>query len=190
LCAFYGHGSQPGVTALPRRGIQQESENAMAATNGGQHPYADNAPAVSVLSQYIKDLSFENPNAPESVSGRGPQPSIKLDFNVNVKPLAENDVEVELRIEGRTEQQDKVLFNVDLIYAGVFRLRNVPPELRQPIVLIECPRLLFPFARQIISDITQSGGFPPLLLDPVDFTRLYHERFMPGPGQDQPQAQT
>ncbi len=161
----------------------------MATSNGGQHPYADNAPAVTALSQYIKDLSFENPNAPESVSGKGPQPSIKLDFNVSVKPLAETDVEVELRIEARTEQQDKILFNIDLIYAGVFRLRNVPPELKQPIVLIECPRLLFPFARQIISDITQTGGFPPLLLDPVDFTRLYHERFMPGPEQDQPRPQ-
>jgi preprotein translocase subunit SecB len=172
-----------------RGGNQQESENVMAASNGGLHPYADNAPAVSVLSQYIKDLSFENPNAPESVSGKGPQPSIKLDFNVSVKPLIENDFEVELRIEGRTEQQDKVLFSVDLIYAGVFRLRNVPPELTQPIVLIECPRLLFPFARQIVSDITQAGGFPPLMLDPVDFTRLYHERFVSGPEEGQPQAQ-
>jgi preprotein translocase subunit SecB len=160
----------------------------MATTNGGElHPYAENAPAVSVLSQYIKDLSFENPNAPDSVSGRGPQPAIKLDFNVNAKPLTGEDVEVEFRIEARAERGETVLFNVDLVYAGTFRLRNVPPELKQPIVLIECPRLLFPFARQIVSDITQGGGFPPLMIDPIDFGRLYQERFMPGPNQARPQ---
>jgi len=160
----------------------------MATANGGPNPHAENAPAITVLAQYIKDLSFENPNAPESVSGKGPQPTIRIEFNVGAKPAGE-DVEVELRIEGRAEQNDKVLFSVDLVYAGIFRIRNVQQELFQPILLIECPRMLFPFARQIVSEVTQSGGFPPLMIDPVDFGRLYQERFMAAQGgQPQPQA--
>lgn len=159
----------------------------MATTNGGLHPYAKDAPAITVISQYIKDLSFENPNAPGSVNGTGLPPTIKIEFYVGAQPVAEGDIEVELRIEGRAEQQDKLLFSVDLVYAGVFRVRNVPQEALQPIILIECPRMLFPFARQIVSATTQSGGFPPLTVDPVDFTRLYYERF--SQGQNQPQVQ-
>jgi preprotein translocase subunit SecB len=157
----------------------------MATTNGGPNLHAA-LPSLNVMTQYIKDLSFENPNAPDSVSGTGAPPSIKVEFNVSAKQLGGNDIEVELRIEARAEQEAKLLFNVDLVYAGVFRLMNFPQEAMQPAVLIECPRLLFPFARQIISDTTQSGGFPPLMIDPVDFARLYHERLAQG---QVPQAQ-
>ncbi len=162
----------------------------MATTNGGPNPEAAFLPAINVISQYIKDLSFENPNAPESMRGTGPHPTIKVEFNVSAKPVAEGDIEVELKIEARAQQEERLLFNIDLAYAGIFRVRNVQQEVLQPIILIECPRLLFPFARQIVSDVTQTGGFPPLLIDPVDFARLYQERFMPGPqqGQAQPQA--
>lgn len=148
----------------------------MATTNGGPNPEAAFLPAINVLSQYVKDLSFENPNAPESLRGEGSQPTIKVEFNVGAKPLPGNDIEVELRIQARAEQESKVLFNVELAYAGVFRAMNIPQEALQPVVLIECPRILFPFARQIISDATQNGGFPPLRIDPVDFDRLYQER--------------
>lgn len=159
----------------------------MATTNGGPNPHAAAMPAINVITQYIKDLSFENPNAPESLKGTGPHPTIKIEFNVSAKPVAEGDIEVELRIEGRAQQEETILFSIDLVYAGVFRVRNVPQEALQPIILIECPRMLFPFARQIVSDTTQSGGFPPLMIDPVDFGRLYQERFLQG--QDQPQVQ-
>jgi preprotein translocase subunit SecB len=159
----------------------------MATTNGGPNPHAAAMPAITVITQYIKDLSFENPNAPESLKGTGPHPTIKIEFNVSAKPVAEGDIEVELRIEGRAQQEETILFSIDLVYAGVFRLRNVPQEALQPLMLIECPRMLFPFARQIVSETTQSGGFPPLMIDPVDFGRLYQERFLQG--QPQPQVQ-
>ncbi len=128
-----------------------------------------------------RDLSFENPNAPESVRGTGPHPTIKVEFNVSAKPVADNDLEVELRIQAHAAQEEKVLFAIELVYAGVFRVRNVPQEVLQAIILIECPRMLFPFARQIVSDVTQNGGFPPLMLDPVDFARLYQERILTQP---------
>lgn len=148
----------------------------MATTNGGPNPEAAFLPAINVFSQYVKDFSFENPNAPESLHGSGPQPSIEVEFNVGAKPLPNNDIEVELRIQARAEQESKVLFNVELTYAGVFRIQNIPQEVFHALVLIECPRILFPFARQIISDATQNGGFPPLRIDPLDFARLYEER--------------
>ena len=97
------------------------------------------------------------------------QPQINIQINVNAKPLADNDFEVELKIEGKAEVPDLLLFSFELLYAGVFRIQNVPQENLQPIVMIECPRLLFPFAREMIATAVRNGGFPPLMLDPVDF---------------------
>jgi preprotein translocase subunit SecB len=90
--------------------------------------------------------------------------------------LSETDVEVELRLEGKAEANGSVMFNIELVFAGVFRIQNVPQENIQPLMLIECPRLLFPFAREIIASAVRNGGFPPLLLDPIDFVALYRQR--------------
>lgn len=138
---------------------------------------ADEAPAINALAQYTKDLSFENPNAPRSLQpqdGQGPQISIQV--NVNAQQLAEADFEVELTLEGDAKINGDVLFAFDLKYAGVFRMRNIPQDQVHPAVMIECPRLLFPFAREIVATAVRNGGFPPLLLDPVDFVALYQQR--------------
>ena len=152
----------------------------MADPNGG--PKLDGPPRLNVLAQYIKDFSFENPNAPQSLSP-GQQPSINIQINVNVKGLAENDYEVELKIEGKADSAGTVLFGFDLTYAGVFRIQNVPQENMHPLVMIECPRLLFPFAREIVATAVRDGGFPPLLIDPIDFVALYRQKL----GELQPQ---
>jgi preprotein translocase subunit SecB len=115
------------------------------------------------------------PNAPGSLNP-SQQPQINISINVNAKPMAEADVEVELKLEGRAEIPGSLLFSFELDYAGVFRIQNVPADAMQPLTLIECPRLLFPFAREIISTAVRNGGFPPLLLDPIDFVSLYHQR--------------
>jgi preprotein translocase subunit SecB len=151
----------------------------MSMTNGG--PPAEGAPnqappSLNVLTQYVKDLSFENPNAPRSLTQQPEQPKINIQINVNAKPLTNTDFEVELKIEGRAEMPSSFMFGFDLLYAGMFRLQNVPQENIQPIVMIECPRLLFPFARAIIADAVRNGGFPPLMIDPVDFASLYRQR--------------
>ena len=152
----------------------------MTTTNGGgaQGSAQANqaAPQLNVLAQYVKDLSFENPNAPRSLQQQQAQPQINIQINVNAKPLADNDYEVELKIEGRAEVPGLLLFSFDLLYAGVFRIVNVPQENLPAIVMIECPRLLFPFAREIIATTVRNGGFPPLLLDPIDFVQLYQQR--------------
>src|SRR6516225_2253509 len=153
----------------------------MATTggNGGPAP-GPSAPQgqaqLSVLGQYIKDFSFENPNAPRSLAPNQTQPAINIQINVSAQQLAQTDYEISLKLEGKAESAGTVLFAFDLTFAGVFRVQNVPAESLQPLVMIECPRLLFPFAREIVATAVRNGGFPPLLLDPVDFVSLYQQR--------------
>jgi preprotein translocase subunit SecB len=144
------------------------------STNGA--PTEEQPPQLNVLGQYIKDFSFENPNAPRSLNPNQAQPNINIQINVNAKPVAASDYEVELRIDGKAETQGTVLFSFDLLYGGVFRLTNIPQDNLHPVMMIECPRLLFPFVREIIATTVRNGGFPPLLLDPVDFVGLYRQR--------------
>lgn len=134
------------------------------------------APQMNVLAQYVKDFSFENPHAPNSLRPREKAPEISININVNPTPLSETDFEVELKLDAKASDGDEVLFNVELVYAGVFRIQGVPQEALQAAVLIECPRLLFPFARQIMADATRNGSFPPLMIDPVDFAQLFRQR--------------
>jgi preprotein translocase subunit SecB len=154
----------------------------MSTTNGGEgEPTAqaanDQQPQLNVVAQYIKDLSFENPNAPRSLmAGQQQQPQISIQINVSAQPLEGNDIEVALKLDGKAETNGQLMFGFELTFAGVFRIRNVPQESMNAVVLIECPRLLFPFAREIIASTVRHGGFPPLLLDPVDFVSLYRQR--------------
>jgi preprotein translocase subunit SecB len=147
----------------------------MSTTNGGPQPQMA-MPQIGVLAQYVKDLSFENPHAPRSLAPSPQQPAINIQINVDAAQMSETDVEVTLKIEGKAEAQGMLLFNFELVFAGIFRIQNVPADSIQPIVLIECPRLLFPFAREIIATATRNGGFPPLMLEPVDFVALYRQR--------------
>jgi preprotein translocase subunit SecB len=146
----------------------------MSTTNGG--PSENTAPQLNVVAQYIKDFSFENPNAPQSLAPKQEQPQINIQINVNATPLSDTDIEVVLNLQGKAETAGSLMFNFELQFGGVFRIRNVPQESLNAIVLIECPRLLFPFAREIIATAVRNGGFPPLLLDPVDFVGLYRQK--------------
>lgn len=146
----------------------------MSMTNGGPQPQAA-MPQVFVLAQYIKDLSFENPNAPRSLAPSGQQPTVNVQVNVDATPISETDVEVVLRLEGKSESQGLLLYGFELVFAGVFRIMNVPADTLQPFVMIECPRLLFPFAREIVASAVRNGGFQ-LLLNPIDFVSLYRQR--------------
>jgi len=154
----------------------------MTTTNGG--PAAGNTaqgaatdqPQLTVVAQYIKDFSFENPNAPQSLNNRQEQPQISIQINVGATPLSDTDIEVVIKLDGKAETSNTLLFRFELEFAGIFRIRNVPQESLNPVVMIECPRLLFPFAREIIATAVRNGGFPPLLLDPVDFVGLYRQK--------------
>eukprot|EP01037_Dinobryon_pediforme_P033328 gene33328-38721_t len=132
-------------------------------------------PSMNVLAQYIKDLSFENPNAPNSLAAREGGPQLNINVNVGARPFSATEFEVDLKLQARAVQGADVVFDVELLYSGLFRLQNVPEEHLHPFVMIECPRILFPFARQIVADVTRNGGCPPLLIDPIDFVALYNQ---------------
>ncbi|WP_174284606.1 protein-export chaperone SecB [Sphingomonas bacterium] len=132
----------------------------------------DTTPAAGLISQYVKDLSFENPNAP-AIYQKETAPGIDVQFNIAAAQVGEEVHEVVLKIEVRAESEGTTAFIVDLSYAGLFGLRNIPAEHVQPFLLGEAPRLLFPFARRVLADCVRDGGFPPLLLEPIDFGQLY-----------------
>lgn len=137
----------------------------------------DNVPQLNALAQYIKDLSFENPNAPRSLANNdGAAPNIQIQVNVNAQPIGGDDFEVELKLEGTAGTKPNLMFSFELNYGGVFRLRNIPQEHIGGVLMVECPRMLFPFARQIVANAVRDGGFPPLYMDPIDFMALYQQR--------------
>jgi len=149
--------------------MADQPEATQNAGNGTEQP------VLNVLAQYIKDLSFENPNAPQSLQGLGKSPAININVNVNANPVGDTEFDVVLSINCRAEIEKKVLFNVELVYGGVFRMKNVPEQQMAPLLMIECPRMIFPFARQVLAAVTQQGGFPPLMMEPVDFTQIYRQ---------------
>ena len=164
--------SKPAAAAKSVK-VQPQSSTAVLTA---PEPTPGQQPSLKILGQYLKDLSFENPNAPLSLAPQQQQPDINISVNVNARNLGPSDFEVELHLDAKATSEGKVIFAADLLYAGMFRLENFPANLLHPAVLIECPRMLFPFARQILADATRNGGFPPLMLDPIDFTVMYQRR--------------
>ncbi|MBA4781681.1 MAG: protein-export chaperone SecB [Rhizobiales bacterium] len=159
--------------------------------NGATAPTAQPVQAsLNTLAQYVKDFSFENPRAPASLQNRQEQPQIAISVNVNATSLSNDEFEVGLQIEANAKAANEILFNVELLYAGIFRITGIARENVHPVLLIECPRLLFPFARQIVSDATRDGGFPPLMIDPIDFAGLYRQRLAEAQASAEKSAET
>lgn len=153
--------------------------NAPAAGNeaGGNQQATQQRPSPLVLNaQYIKDLSFENPNAPQTLAAQQKAPQVSINVDVQAKSFGQNRYEVVLNLRAEAKQEDKTAFLAELAYAGLFTLQEVKEEHVRPLLLIECPRLLFPFARAIIAEATRDGGYPPLMINPIDFTDLYRRQ--------------
>jgi preprotein translocase subunit SecB len=167
--------------------------NTHPAPDGAQVP-AD-SPHLRVLAQYVKELSFRNAAA-ASAQAYEVQPSIDMGVEVKSRSMGEkaDAFEVDLCINVQAKRAEALMFSVDLVYSGLFQFMNVRPDDIEPLIWIECPRLLFPFSRQILAEITREGGYPPLLINPIDFTPLYwaelRDRQNRGDtGDDQPPAQ-
>ena len=165
----------PAPSGAPGGGTSQAAQEAQGAQ--------ETRPQLGIRTQYVKDLSFENPSAPSRPPEAERSPDITVNVQVGVRRLAEAAFEVTLQITANARHEEKPVFLVELTYAGVFTLVGIPQEALEPTLLVECPRLLFPFARRIVADVTRDGGFPPLLLGPIDFLALYRS------GQAQAQAQ-
>jgi preprotein translocase subunit SecB len=140
-------------------------------------------PELNVLGQYVKDLSFESPTAPGSLQAPPKNPQLQVSVNVGAVRKTGEAYEVTLNLEAHAKSDTGVIYNVELAYGGLFQLKNVPEAMLQPVLLIDCPTLLFPFLRRVLADVTRDGGFPPLMLDPIDFRRLYAQNAGRGEGQ-------
>jgi preprotein translocase subunit SecB len=147
----------------------------MADDNATAPAGAQTTPSFTLVGQYIRDLSFENPGAPGSMLQGGAGGPAGLNISVGVKKQAEDIYAVEITLTAKAEREKTVLFNVELVYGGVFRVKNVPEAQLPPLLMVEGPRLIFPFARQVLANVTQQGGFAPLMVEPVDFLRLYQQ---------------
>ena len=140
-------------------------------------------PQLRVVGQYIKDLSFESPNAPQSLRDPGDSPNIQVEINVAANQLEANIFECAIDFKVKAASAKMTIYNLEMVYAGAFELTNFPQQLLQPVLFVNCPALLFPFMRRLIGDLTREGGFPPLWLDPVDWGQLYNQRLAEEQGQ-------
>ena len=155
------------------------------ATNGNGSDL--NAPQAATLVQYVKDMSVECPNSPQ-VFQWNEQPRVDVQFGINANRISDDVHEVVIKLDVSARSDSGVQFLIDLSYAGLFGLRNIPEDAMGAFLLVEAPRLLFPFARQIVADATHQTGFPPLLLDPVDFAATYMAQMEAQQGQPEPGA--
>ena len=142
----------------------------------GEAQAAAEGPGIRILAQFIRDLSFENPRAPDTLRQGGAQPQIDLGVEMNARGREDGLYEVDLKLSATASRDDGTLFVVEILYGGLFQIGGVPAEEMEPVLLVECPRYLFPFARRIIADLSSEGGFPPFLLDPIDFGAVYQAR--------------
>ncbi|WP_300974060.1 protein-export chaperone SecB [Sphingomonas sp. LHG3406-1] len=167
------------------------SDPVSAGANGATDSSNPEAPQVAALAQYVKDLSVENPSSPQ-VYQWNEQPQLDVQFNISVNKIADDVHEVVLKIDASARSASGVQFVLDLSYAGIFGLRNLPEEALPAFLLVEAPRLLFPFARQVVASSVQDAGFPPLMLDPIDFAGIYMsqiEQQAQAEGGEQPQSE-
>ena len=148
------------------------------AQNGAPNPQNGQpaGPGFRILAQYVRDLSFENPKAPESLRIEG-KPAIDMGVELNAAGRPDGLFEVDIRLTVKATSEQTTVFNIELVYGGLFQLNNVAPADIEPLLLIECPRYLFPFAREIVARATADGGFyPPFMMDPIDFVSIYMAR--------------
>lgn len=131
---------------------------------------------AQVIAQYVKDLSFENPNVDRLLAGPGSDPNMKIEVNVGGRKLKDDLFESAIDLKAHATDKDGTIYDLEIIYAGLFRIKNIPEHAIEPFLLINCPVLLFPFLRRMVADVSREGGFPPLMLDPIDFGGLYMQR--------------
>ena len=156
-------------------------DNFGGAPNGANG--ADTQPVAGIISQYIKDLSVENPKAPESFQWRD-QPEMDVQFNIGAKKVGDEISEVELKVTATSKTAQGIAYIIDLTFCGLVGMRNMPEEQMHAFTYAEAPRILFPFARRIIADAVRDAGFPPLLLDPIDFNGLYMQQLQAKRAED------
>jgi preprotein translocase subunit SecB len=143
---------------------------------GAENGAAPPPPGIRILTQFIRDLSFESPHAPESLRPGPTQPQVDLGVELNARARPDGLYDVELKMTARAQRESETVFHIELLYAGLFQITGIPEADMEPVLMIECPRYLFPFARRIVADLTGEGGFPAFMLEPLDFAGIYASR--------------
>jgi preprotein translocase subunit SecB len=169
----YGSEHRNNIT-LDTKDVSSMAE----ATNGSAITAGPNTAQIQVriINQYIKDLSFENPNIERFVAGPGSNPNLKLEITVNAQRLDEKIFESAITMKAQATNETGIIYDLECIYAGMFQVEGLAEAQLEPFLLIHCPTLIFPFQRRLVADITREGGFPPLLIDPIDFGALYAQK--------------
>lgn len=139
---------------------------------------ADDEPEIEarVVAQFVRDLSFESPNIESLINGPGDNPNLDLEVNVNARQIQEHLYESTIEFRASATNNVGVIYDIEVVYGGMFHVENMPQEALEGFLLVNCPAILFPFLRRIVADLTREGGFPPLFLDPIDFAALYIQR--------------
>ena len=156
------------------------AEQPKAGNGEGREPSLTQQAQVRVIAQYIKDLSFENPNVRKLLDSQGEPPNLRVEVNVNASKIADKAYESAIQLKADATNNLGTIYDLELSHAGMFQIDNMPEASLEPFLLINCPALLFPFARRLVADLTREGGFPPLLLDPIDFAGLFIQRQQQG----------
>ena len=162
------------------------TEQAKAGNGEGREPSQGQQAQIRVIAQYIKDLSFENPNVRKLLDSQGEPPNLRVEVNVNASKITDKAYESAIQLKAEATNNLGTIYDLELSYAGMFEISNMPEASLEPFLLINCPALLFPFVRRLVADLTREGGFPPLLLDPIDFTGLFVKRQQDKQAQAQP----
>ncbi len=162
------------------------AEQAKASNGEGNAPGPTQQAQVRVIAQYIKDLSFENPNVRKLLDSQGEPPNLRVEVNVNATKIADKTYESSIQLKAEATNNLGTIYDMELSYGGMFHIDNMPDASLEPFLLINCPALLFPFARRLAADLTREGGFPPLLIDPIDFAGLFVKRQQEKQAQAQP----
>lgn len=157
--------------------MTKKSQGSETKVKNAENQAPPKLPPLTINAQYIKDLSFEHPNPLESLKPADTQPEIDINIDVDAEELNHNTYEVILKIKANAKRNKSTMFISEVVYAGIFTLGDgIHKEAVHPVLMIECPRILFPFARSILANITREGGFPPLSLNPIDFAGLYQQQ--------------
>ena len=154
--------------------------------DANSHEQESNAPPLTVHIQYLKDVSFENPNPFKSLQNQEDNPEINVNISIRVEKMHERTYEVGLQVTAEAARQSEKIFVAEVDYAGVFTLGDLPEDSEHPVLMIECPRILFPYARQIIANLTREGGYPALSLNPIDFVEMYRQQLQQQQEQQKP----
>ena len=157
-----------------------KSDNAATGNGAAAAAAGEQAFQARVVSQYTKDLSFENPNVERLIEGPLKEPRMEVEVNVNARRMRDDLFETLVELNAKASSEDRAIYQLEVVYGGMFQVKNLPAEAKEAFLLVHCPSILFPFLRRIVADVTRDGGFEPLMLDPIDFGQLYLQRRQQG----------